>query len=170
MLIFRILCRMFAANKKPLIHLGREAAKPSWYHPHSSQRGENPARTPAPQRARIVYRSMLRPANGGLTGDTLQPIVDRSGRCSRDHSARSPAPACTLPARCCGRALAYFSRSLLMRFCVVRSEYSHASSRLSRACATPRRGAWRSAGPARHRRERAGRCARTRSSPMSGSL
>src|SRR6476646_6501955 len=40
-----ILHRAFAPNKKPLIHLGREVVKPSWYHPHSSQCA-NDGRTP----------------------------------------------------------------------------------------------------------------------------
>jgi hypothetical protein len=37
-MLIHILCLVFATNKKPLIHLGREVATPSWYHPHSSHR------------------------------------------------------------------------------------------------------------------------------------
>ena len=94
---------VFAANKKPLIHLGREVAKPSWYHPHSSQRATTgePRADASSSASTDHIRPMLRPANGG---HRRYPTAteSRSGRCSQDHSARSPAPASTLPARCCG--------------------------------------------------------------------
>ena len=65
---------VFAANKKPLIHLGREVAKPSWYHPHSSQRASTgePRADTSSSASTDLYRSMLRPANGGPAGDTLR--------------------------------------------------------------------------------------------------
>jgi len=62
------------------------------------QRRENPLRTPAPQRARVTTDRCSAPLTVGLPAIPTA-IYSRSGRCSRDHSARSPAPACTLPAR-----------------------------------------------------------------------
>src|SRR5215831_17155164 len=69
-----ILSSVFAANKKPLIHLGREATTPSWYHPHSSQRSRTgePYPDASSSASTDLCKSMLRPANGGPAGDTLQ--------------------------------------------------------------------------------------------------